>query len=1096
MNDSNQHQAGGSRSGNVVDFTEHPAQIQSDNYPAPRCYTDHFAKQVAQSPNAIAAVFQEQTMSYEDLDKYSHELAQHLHWLGVQSEVLVAIALPRSLEMLVALLAVWKAAGAYLPLDPSYPDERLKFMLSDSRSRFLISDDKVLPRLAEPGLCTIRLDDLRRPQSWQHSPSGRCSLPRPGEENLAYVIYTSGSTGNPKGVEISYGAVLNHNVCIAARYQLGPSDRVMQFAALSFDVSIEEIFPTWLRGGTVVLRDGDIIASIPAFLDFVARSEITVLNLPTAFWHELTEQLRQYPLPPSVRLVVIGGEQPSSAAYRRWRESVRPEVKLINAYGPTEATITATLFEVTAELDPIPIGRPIDGVCTLVLNKSFEPVPTGEIGELYLGGAGLARAYLNRPELTAERFIPNPVGGMPARPRVYRTGDLVRLGPDRNLEFVGRADQQVKIRGFRIELAGIESVLQASECVRQAVVVAREEPAGTRQLVAYFVPAPGHAVRPHELRQHLRNKLPAYMVPSKFISLECLPLTPAGKVDRKALPPPKSDLESENALPPQNEVEQKLCRIWCDALHLRSVGIRDNFFELGGDSLLGLRLISRIRESFRQDLPLATLFDAPTIEELACKLVRSGFSTASNSAPPLKPARRDLPLPASSVQERLWFLNQLDAQSDAYNMASAARIHGPLDPPALERALNDIVARHEALRTSLLLLDSTLTQVVSTQLRLALPLTTLEGRKSHRERELLQLLAVEFEHPFDLAKAPLLRTRLFRLNPEDHALSVVMHHTISDGWSMNIFYQELATRYKAYSSNSPLPDFQALPVQYVDYAVWQKAWLNRWALEEDLKFWKLHLADAPQEVAFPHCTDCATKRSAVRRVLILGTSLTNSVANFARSQRATPFMLMMATLALALYKWTRQKDLVVGTVVAGRDVPEVENLIGCFMNFLPLRIRLEDSATAAAFFAQVRRTVLDTQAHQNCPYEKIVAAVHAKRNAGQNPLYNVALLWHNAPPGWYLDDSSLRVSPIAVSSRNALLDLRLEAFQQNDNWVLNCEYEATRFNERAINEFLGIFVQALEFLVKSPDTTLDHFPQRSNLASSWLARARRVLTTH
>jgi amino acid adenylation domain-containing protein len=1036
--------------------------------------TDFLSRRIPLLSPAISVRFQNDDLSYADLDARANRMAHFLKSRGVGPEVLVGVCAKPSLEFAVTLLAVWKAGGAYLPLDPDLPAQRLNCLLADAKPAVVLTQAALRSRFVGCPVPTVALEELHDlPHLPRESPQASAS-----SENLAYVIYTSGSTGAPKGVEISHRALLNHSLVISQLYQLCPADRVLQFASLSFDVSIEEIIPSWLSGCTVVLRPSDAISSVQNFLRFVAQESISVLNLPTAYWHELVANFSENLWPSSVRLVVIGGEKVSEQAYHRWKQMVPASVRLLNAYGPTEATITALVCEADRTRDSLPIGKPIANTYAIILDQHLRPVAQGAQGELYLGGVNLARGYLRRPELTAERFIPNPCS-IPSE-RLYRTGDLAKLEPDGNFEFVGRVDGQVKIRGFRIELGDVESALRSCPSVKEAVVIAQNDRADHKRLVAYFVAQPKHSPSVSELMEFVRGRLPAYMVPSVFVPLEALPLTPSGKLDRQALVPPE---EARPALAqpcadPITRGEADLAAIWAEVLQIQKVGIHDNFLELGGDSLLAMQVLARVRERFGVELALSRLFEEPTVADLAAALnaispcpIASGSSTRGPGF-----SRRDNNLPASFIQQQLFFLHELNPTSDAYNMACALHLEGDVDPHRLECALNEVVARHETLRTRFEYVEGNLYQCIVPNVHVPLTLTSLAHvPRRTREVELQRHLVVETGRAFDLGKTPLLRVLLFQFDQREHALLTVMHHSISDGWSFGIFFREWSQAYTAMSSGSSTPSSN-LSLQYSDFTDWQRNAIKGAALEKEMGFWKQVLAGAPRAVTWP---SVAPQRGMVHaskaagRSAITLTDQTVSVASKAlRARGVTPFMALLGALALTLYKWTRLADLVIGTVMAGRSRREFEALIGCFMNFLPLRIRLSESQTAAEILAQIRQTVLAAQTHQDCPFEHIVAAANPQRTLARNPLFNVALIWHNYPGGAFAAPG-VKIKPIPIPVHSPLLDLRFEAEAHGSEWSVICEYDQALFDEPTISHALNMFHRAFELLVQQPQTALE-----------------------
>ena len=1058
-------------------------------------YSDCFAERALCLEARAAAKERERELTYGELNARANQLANYLSTLGVGPESLVGVCLERSLDWLVSLLAIWKAGGAFVPLDPNYPDAHLAYLLSDARPEVLLTRTKLRARFAGSNARTACLDALQL----ERFPADRavCSAT---PENLAYVIYTSGSTGRPKGVEITHRAVLNHSLVISQLYQLCPEDRVLQFASPSFDVSIEEIFPSWLCGCTVVLRPEDIVSSPGAFLNFVAREQISVLNLPTAFWHALMAEEHAGDWPSSVRLVVIGGERASEEAYRRWKRRVPGSVKLINAYGPTEATVTAMVYEADRSRDTLPIGRPVTNTYGVVLDEELRPLSAGATGELYLAGSGLARGYLNRPELTAKRFIENPFPGAIPSARLYRTGDLVRLNPEGDFEFLGRVDEQVKVRGFRIEPGEIEAALRCCDRVKDAAVVAREDQPGHKRLVAYVIAREGTCPSTSDLMEFLGKRLPAYMVPSVFVPMRTWPLTSGGKLDRRALPAPeacRTEPQVESSAPRSN-VEEAVAAIWKEVLRVRSVGTRDNFLELGGDSLLGFQVLARVREKFAVELTLSQLFENPTIAGLVEAVKESGSENPQEIRWESGPGACASRAPASVIQEQLFFIHELDPQRDPYHMSSCLRLRGRVDLEALQQALDEVLARHEALRTALRYADGSLCQEVLSTPHIPLAVLSLAHvPRRMRQTELRRRIRLETSREFDLGKAPLLRVALFRVSENDQVLVVTFHHTVADGWSLGIFWRELETAYIAATASGARPLDGSIPAApYADFARWQRQLQqSRW-VESALAFWKNTLAGAPRAITWPSqggLPETAGGEDAVERVaLSLPAGSVAAMHGTLRTCHATPFMGLMAVLTLVVCKWTGQTDLVIGTVAAGRTRREFENVIGCFMNILPLRIQVPPEATLREFLKVVRRTVLDAQNYQDCPFHQIAMACNGTAGTERNPLFNLALLWHNYPAGNFAPPG-LQVESFPIPPRRPLLDLRFEAEPQGEEWALACEYDTALFEPATIAQVLKMFGRAFDLLADSPDTALRDFdaaqmPRSARRLRYWPAR--------
>ncbi|HEX7239290.1 MAG TPA: amino acid adenylation domain-containing protein, partial [Longimicrobiaceae bacterium] len=755
----------------------------------------------------------------------------------------------RGPELVVALLALWKAGGVFVPLDPESPAERLGWQLRDAGVRVLLTRATLSERLPAHEAGTVLLDTEREriAAGPEDAPAGGV-----GPEHLAYVLYTSGSTGTPKGVMVEHAALAAHTLGVRAAYGIAPRDRVLQFAAAVFDPFLEQLLPALTCGATVVMRPQE--AWGPAELRrHLAEQGVTVANLPTAYWQEAAAAWiadADLAPPQRLRLVIPGGERMTAEAAARWHAGPLGEVRLLNAYGPTEATVTATLHEVPrAGMAPpgrVPIGRVLPGRRAYVVGAGGLPVPAGVPGELLLGGAGLARGYLGRPGLTAETFVPDPFGAEPGA-RLYRTGDRVRWRAGGELEYLGRADEQVKVRGFRVEPGEVEAALAAHPAVREAAVVAREDAAGARRLVGYVVPREG-APAPGELREWLRGRLPEYMVPGAVVVLEALPLTATGKVDRRALPAPEAEAGGEYVAP-RSPAEERLAGIWGGLLGVERVGVEDDFFALGGHSLLATRLAARVREAFRVDLPLSAVFEAPRLGGMAARV--EALAAAAVAAAPIPRAADDRPPPLSFAQERLWFLDRLEPGRPTYNLPSALRLEGELDAAALEAALRATVGRHEALRTVLPVRGDAPVQEIAPADLFRLEIEELAaGAGDDAEGEARRRAAEELLRPYDLARGPLFRARLFRVGGGVHVLTFAMHHAVSDGWSMEILFRELGALYHAFLRGGE-PRLPALQVRYADYAVWQREHLAGGALEGELAYWTTRLAGAPASLDLP-----------------------------------------------------------------------------------------------------------------------------------------------------------------------------------------------------------------------------------------------------
>src|ERR1051325_1147355 len=802
-------------------------------YPQDKCIHELFEEQARLRPSAKAIVCGAERLSYGEVNERANQLANYFRKAGVGPEQLIGIFMERSVDMVVGLLAVLKAGGAYLPLDPRYPAGRVSYMLRDGDAAVVLTQERMRAQLPESGARVLSVDG----EAEQIRSESRANLASEvTAENLAYVIYTSGSTGQPKGVAIKHGSAVSMIRWSLETYSEAERAGMLASTSICFDLSVYELFVA-LSGGTKIILATDALA----LRDLAARDEVTLVNtVPSA----MSELVRSGGLPATVRVVNLAGE----ALRQELVDEIYKQTsvkRVLNLYGPSEDTTYSTWGEMKAGERPT-IGAPLAEKQAYVLDENLKLVPVGVSGELYLGGAGLARGYFGRGDLTAERFMPNPYSAVGGE-RMYRTGDVVRWRVGGELEYLGRIDQQVKVRGFRIELGEIEVALKEHENVSDCVVVAQEDETGKR-LVAYVV-WHGAELSIAELRQYLKERLPEYMVPAVFVSLEQLPLTANGKVDRKALPVSSVTSPVESHVGPRSEIESLLVGIWSEGLKVANIGIHDNFFELGGHSLLATQVISRLHEVLGLNLQVRQIFESPTIAELGQSLsqLKSGVAVA----PILMPAERNGSAPASYAQERLWFVDMLERNSSAYNVPLAVRLRGELDRGALEQSFNRVVQRHEILRTTFALDGETLNQVIGEIKPITIRFDDLTAMpEQQRDPEARLLATLEAKEPFDLANGPLLRVSLLRLAADDHVLLLTMHHIISDGWSMGVFMRELSASYNAFAAGRE-PELPELPLQYADYSIWQRKWLQGAVLDEQLQYWRGQLSGAPSLLELP-----------------------------------------------------------------------------------------------------------------------------------------------------------------------------------------------------------------------------------------------------
>jgi amino acid adenylation domain-containing protein len=1049
-------------------------------YPQHKSIHQLFEEQVERTPDHVAVVFEDEQLTYRELNAKANQVAHYLQKLGVESEVLVGICVERSLLMLVGLLGILKAGGAYVPLDPEYPKERLAFMLEDAQVSVLLTQQTLVETLPQHSTQVVYLDaDEVAAGEGVNNPTSNAK-----STNLAYVLYTSGSTGKPKGVAIEHRSVVALLSWATEVFTSAQLAGVLASTSFCFDLSIFEMFAPLCSGGKVIIaKDALNLPTLPA------AGEVTLVNtVPSA----IAELLRAKGIPDGVRTVNLAGEAlPQRVVELLYQQETIQEV--FNLYGPSEDTVYSTYALVKGDSQKAPpIGRPIANTQTYILDAYQQPVPLGVPGELHLGGAGLARGYLNRPELTEQKFIPHPFNNEPGA-RFYKTGDLVRYQPDGNIEFLGRIDHQVKVRGNRIELGEIESVLGQHPNVREVVVTAREDVPGDKRLFAYIVSNQEQAITSKELRRFLKDKLPDYMMPSAFVLLDALPRTPNGKVDRRALPVPdkaRPELE-ETFVAPRTPVEEVLVGIWAEVLGLDKVGVQDNFFELGGHSLLATQVISRVRDAFSVELSLYSLFEAPTITSLGDKIEAARREGLGLQALPILPRTQNEHLPLSFAQQRLWFLDQLVPDAPIYNIPLAYRVTGQLNVAALEQSLSEIVRRHEALRTTFTAVDGQPIQAIAPEIDLTLPVVDLgEITETEREEEVQRLATQEAQQPFDLTTGPLLRVKLLRLDEAEHVLLLTMHHIVSDGWSLGVLMRELAVLYEAFSTGKPasLPE---LPIQYADFALWQREWLQREVLESQLGYWKQQLGGELPVLELP--TDrprppVQTYRGA-RQSFELSQELTDALKGLSRREGVTLFMTLLAAFKVLLYRYTGQEDVIVGSPIANRNWAEVEGLIGFFVNTLVLRSDLGGTPSFRELLGRVREVALGAYAHQDMPFERLVEELQPERDMSYNPLFQVMFVLQNAPmPNW--EFSGLALSCLEIDSQTAKFDLSLSLTETEQGLIGSFGYNTDLFDEATIVRMVGHWRTLLEGVVVEPDKRIWELPilteaERHQLLVEW-----------
>lgn len=1041
------------------------------DYPRDKCVHELFEEQVARTPSNIAIEFGDQRLGYSEFNRRAGELAARLQKVGVGPAAIVGICLERSPEALIAVLAVMKAGGAYLPLDPAYPKARLAYMLDDSGSTVLITHTALRDRFSALPEHVLYIDE-------EHSRGGARSNIKVTPDDLVYLIYTSGSTGTPKGVAMPHRSLVNLITWQIARSGR-PAPRTLQFASLSFDVSFQESFSTWCAGGTLILVGEEVRRDVERLWSTLARKGVERLFLPCVALQGLAEAcIHNKSVVPRLREVVSGGEQLKITPQIRELFATLSGCLLDNHYGPTE-THAMTAYRLPRDEnswpDIGPIGSPIANTQIYVLDPQLKPGPVGVIGELYISGDCLSHGYLHHPETTAEKFIPNPFSETPGA-RMYRTGDLARLLSDGNIEFFGRRDGQLKIRGYRVEIGEIEAVLAGHPSINEAVVVAKPGESGAIRLVAYS--RVRETVAWMELRQYLKERLPEYMIPASFVTVAKFPLTPSGKIDRRGLLSfAEETVEGELPAEALSPTAELLTGIWGEVLDVEHVNAQDNFFDLSGHSLLATRVVSRIREAFNLELPLRRLFEYPTVLELAAHIDDQLRSDQATTLPPIKPQPHDHTRPLSFAQQRIWYWEQLEPGTATYNLCSALRLEGDLDLAVFERSLNEVVRRHETLRTSFTAIDGAPVQVVAPKKTFRVSFTDLSSMPAmERETEARRLAGVEALRPFTLAKSPLLRVSLLRLSQQEHIAIVSMHHIISDGWSIHLLIEEVTGLYEAYRSGkpSPAPD---LPVQYGDFAHWQTDLLQPGSavLESQLAYWKEQLHDVAElKLPLDRPRPAVYDPRGALMPLQYSAELTQALKKLSRREDVTLFMTLLSALSVLLHSHSGQEDIVVGAPIANRTRVEIEKLIGFFVNMLVLRTDLSGDPTFRELLQRTREVMIGAYAHQDVPFAKLVGELNVKRDASRNPLFQVAYIFDNTS-AQTPELAGLKLSQFNFEVSTAPFDLSLFLTETPDGLIGSVMYNTALFEEQTIRRMFDHHETLLERVVADPNQRLSSF---------------------
>ncbi|WP_437646498.1 amino acid adenylation domain-containing protein [Sorangium sp. So ce362] len=1046
-------------------------------------YAARFRAQVARTPDAVAVSCADRRLTYAALNRDANRAAHGLRARGIHPEQRVALLDERGIPLLTMILAVFKAGGAYVPIDPAYPAERVAQILASSEPRVVLTRDRhrgaleraitMLPEARRPAIATLEgaLDEASSDEDPEE---------RGGPGHLAYVIYTSGSTGVPKGAMVERRGMLNNMLSKIPRLGLAAGDVIAQTASPCFDISVWQFLTALLFGGTVDIVPDEITRDPARLLEHVERRGIAVAEVVPAVLQGMLDAALERPAPPALarlRWILPTGEALPAALARAWLDRY-PAVPLMNAYGPAECSDDVALHPITAppaaHETEVPIGRPVDGLRLYVLDHLLAPSPVGVSGELYVGGIGVGRGYLGEPGRTAAAFLPDPFSQAPGR-RLYRTGDLGRYREDGTIEFAGRRDHQVKLRGYRIELGEIEARLAEHPAVQEAAVLVREDRPGVRRLVAYAA-AGAAAPAAEALRAWLAERLPEYMVPAAFVFLPALPRTPNGKVDRRALPAPESG-DARSHVAPRTATEELLAGIWAEVLGVERVSAEDSFFDLGGHSLLLTQVLSRVRRVLDVELPLRALFETPTVAAQARAVEAARRGSLAPPAPPLLAAPRSGPPPLSFAQERLWFLSELEETAASYNVPAAVRLLGPLDVARLERSFAAVVRRHESLRATFEERDGRAVAVIHAEQPVTFSAVDLGAvPEESREAEALRLLEEQARRPFDLRRGPLLRIALARLGEREHLLLVVLHHIVSDGWSMNVLVREVAELYTADAEGRPAA-LPALPIQYADYARWQRGWLTETALDRELAYVRQRLGAEPPALRLPTDKPRPAARSyrGARLDFALPRELSAALGALARGQGVTTFMLLLAAFQALMAQRSGQTDLCIGTPIAGRTRVEVEGLIGLFVNTLVLRADLAGDPRFTDLLSRTREEVLAAQAHQDLPFEQLVKALRPARDLGSTPLFQVMFSLQEASRR-ALPLADLELRPVEVDPGSAQFDLSLHMATAPEGLSGSFEYSTELFEEGTIRRMADDLRAVLEAIVARPTARLGELP--------------------
>ena len=1061
--------------------------------PLDQCVHEMIALQAARSPGAKAVVYEGMSLTYEELNRRANQLGHHLRQMGVGPDDKIGICVEPSLETMVGVLGILKAGAAYVGLDPSLPQQRLAFMLEDSQAPVLLSQQRLVQKLPLNQARVVCLDS-DWPEIARHRESDPVSGVTPA--NLAHVIYTSGSTGTPKAVGVEHEQLLYYLDAVAERLNYAANANFVLQQNLSVDAPITFLYGALLAGGVLHVISAERTPDPQALGDYFREQQIDYFKTAPSHMTLLLTATHPERVMPR-RLLLLGGE----ASHTEWIETLKPlapDCTIVNHYGPTEATVGVSTDQVPKgnpghQCATLPLGCPLANSRLYILDPDFNPVPIGVPAELHIGGGNVARGYLNRPDLTAEKFIPDPFSRKPGA-RLYRTGDLARHLPDGRIEFLGRTDHQVKIRGFRIELEEVEAVLEQHPATRSSIVLATDNGTQDKYLVACILTRQGMSPTMRELRSYLREKLPDYMIPQRFLLLDEFPRTPHGKVDRRGLlalagKGAEEEREYEGLLTGEEEYLLALCE---ELLGVRGLSLSDNFFEVGGHSLMGTQLVARLRQSLQIEVPLRALFEVQSLGAVAERIKQARAAARGVGIPPLR--RRSgadgRPQRLSFAQQRLWFLEQLTPGTAAYNMRSVIRLRGELDRAALERSLNEIVRRHETLRTRFAMVGGEPVQVVAAELRLELAVESLQHLAgAELERQWRQVARAEGRRAFDLERGPLLRARLLELGGAEHLLLLTMHHIISDGWSLSIVARELGSLYEAYrqGQESPLAELQ---LQYGDYAEWQREWLQGEVQAEQLGYWERELAElGVMQLPTDRVRPAVPSYQGASYSLVLEPELSEQVRQASAASGVTLFMMLLGAFAVQLWRYSGAGEVVVGTPIANRQEVGLEELIGFFVNTLVLRVKVDGEESYRELLGRVREVALAAYAHQDVPFERVVEELQPTRDLSRNPLFQVLFVLQNVPQTIIrLPHLSLADAEPAVDSTR--FDLELHVWDRPEGLRCVWIYRTELYEGSSIERMAGHYRELVAQIMAHPELPISRLQylseaERKQVLGEW-----------